>query len=53
MNEFVKIGKSIDPDSRMLSHNSSHADDLEFIVALKTENIDEVEKCLKLFMKPL
>jgi phage anti-repressor protein/predicted GIY-YIG superfamily endonuclease len=46
-----KIGKTIDFKSRMKSHHSSHNDNVIVKLIYKTEFMDEVEKCLKYYMR--
>jgi phage anti-repressor protein len=46
-----KLGKSKKIKKRLLSHNSSHADDLEVVLVFETMNMTEVESCLKGVLK--
>ena len=48
---LYKIGKTINSKTRFSSHNSPLANDLEVIFQYETENIDQVEKCIKSLMK--
>jgi phage anti-repressor protein len=48
---LYKIGKTINSKTRFNSHNSSLANDIEVIFQFETENIDQVESCLKNKMK--
>ena len=48
---LYKIGKTINSKTRFSSHNSPMANDLEVIFQYETENIDQVEKCIKALMK--
>jgi hypothetical protein len=48
---LYKIGKTINSKTRFSSHNSPMANDLEVIFQYETENIDQVEKCIKSYMK--
>ena len=49
---LYKIGKTINSKKRQQSHNSPLANDLEMIFEYETDSINEVEKCVKLLMKP-
>ena len=51
LDNVFKIGKSTNLKKRLQSHNSSHADDLEIVYVFETNNIDQVEKCLKAVLK--
>jgi len=44
---IYKIGKTTKFKSRLATHNSSHVDDVEVLLVYETNNITEVEKCLK------
>ena len=46
-----KIGKTINSKQRFGSHNSPLANDLEILFEYETENIDDVEKCVKSILK--
>lgn len=46
-----KLGKSKKFKKRLLSHNSSHSDDVNIAFVFETDNIDEVEGCLKAILK--
>jgi len=48
---LYKIGKTINSKTRFSKHNSPMANDLEVLFQYETENIDQVEKCVKVFMK--
>lgn len=44
---MFKIGKSKKFLKRLLSHNSVESDDIEIIMLYETDNIKQVEKCVK------
>jgi len=48
---LYKIGKTINSKTRFNKHNSPMANDLEVLFQYETENIDQVESCIKSFMK--
>ena len=48
---LYKIGKTINSKTRFSKHNSPMANDLEILFQYETYNIDQVEKCVKVFMK--
>jgi phage anti-repressor protein len=48
---LYKIGKTINSKTRLLSHNSPMANDLELLFQYETENINQVESCVKILMK--
>ena len=48
---LYKIGKTINSKTRFSKHNSPLANDLEVLFQYETENINQVESCIKLFMK--
>jgi len=48
---LYKIGKTINSKTRFSKHNSPMANDLEILFQYETDNIDQVEKCVKVFMK--
>jgi len=48
---LYKIGKTINSKSRFSKHNSPLANDLEVIFQYETENINQVESCIKSYMK--
>ena len=48
---LYKIGKTINSKTRFSKHNSPLANDLEVIFQYETENIDQVESCIKSYMK--
>ena len=49
--DIFKLGKSKKFKKRLLSHNSSHSDDVEIAIIFETEYIDQVEGCLKSILK--
>jgi phage anti-repressor protein len=49
--DMFKLGKSKKFKKRLLSHNSSHSDDVEVALVFETEHITEVEGCLKSILK--
>lgn len=48
---LYKIGRSINSKSRFNAHNSPLANDLSIILIHETENVKQVESCIKNFMK--
>lgn len=48
---LYKIGKTINSKTRFSKHNSPLANDLEVLFQYETENIDQVENCIKSYMK--
>ena len=48
---LYKIGKTINSKTRFSKHNSPLANDLEVLFQYETENIDQVESCVKALMK--
>ena len=50
-NDLFKIGRSKKFISRLMSHNSVEADDIEVLVLYETENIIQVENCVKNALK--
>ena len=48
---LYKIGKTINSKTRFSKHNSPLADDLEVLFIYETDNIDQVESCIKALMK--
>jgi len=48
---LYKIGKTINSKTRFAKHNSPMANDLEILFQYETENIDQVESCVKALMK--
>jgi phage anti-repressor protein len=48
---LYKIGKTINSKTRFSKHNSPMANDLEVLFQYETENIDQVESCIKAQMK--
>jgi phage anti-repressor protein len=50
---LYKIGRAKDLKSRLKSHNSPLANDLKVMYEYETENIEQVEICIKSLMKPV
>ena len=48
---LYKIGKTINSKTRFSKHNSPMANDLEILFQYETDNIDQVELCIKSYMK--
>jgi hypothetical protein len=48
---LYKIGKTINSKTRFSKHNSPMANDLEILFQYETDNIDQVELCIKVYMK--
>ncbi len=48
---LYKIGKTINSKTRFSKHNSPMANDLEVLFQYETENINQVELCIKAYMK--
>jgi hypothetical protein len=48
---LYKIGKTINSKTRFSKHNSPMANDLEVLFQYETDNIDQVESCIKALMK--
>jgi hypothetical protein len=48
---LYKIGKTINSKTRFSKHNSPMANDLEVLFQYETDNIDQVELCIKAHMK--
>jgi len=48
---LYKIGKTINSKTRFSKHNSPLANDLEVIFQYETDNINQVESCIKSYMK--
>jgi phage anti-repressor protein len=48
---LYKIGKTINSKTRFSKHNSPMANDLEILFQYETDNIDQVELCVKAYMK--
>lgn len=48
---LYKIGKTINSKTRFSNHNSPTANDLEVLFQYETDNIDQVELCVKAYMK--
>jgi hypothetical protein len=48
---LYKIGKTINSKTRFSKHNSPMANDLEVLFQYETDNIDQVELCIKSYMK--
>jgi phage anti-repressor protein len=49
--EVFKLGKTKKFKKRLLSHNSSHSDNVEIALIFETNNMDQVEKCIKVLLK--
>ncbi len=49
---LYKIGRTINSKTKFSNHNSSSANNIEVIFQFETENIQQVETCLKNKMKP-
>ena len=45
--EIHKLGKSIDLQNRMKAYNVGRISELPIVFVYKTDNIDEIEKCIK------
>ena len=48
---LYKIGKTISSKTRFPKHNSPTANDIEILFQYETDNIDQVESCIKSYMK--
>jgi transcriptional antiterminator len=48
---LYKIGRTINSKKRFSSHNSSLANDLEVIMTFEADNIEQLESCVKNYMK--
>jgi hypothetical protein len=48
---LYKLGKTIDSKSRFKSHNSPMANDIEVLFVFETDNVEQVESCVKVLMK--
>jgi phage anti-repressor protein len=48
---LYKIGKTINSKTRFNSHNSPLANDIKILYQYETENIDQVESCVKAHLK--
>jgi phage anti-repressor protein len=48
---IYKIGKTTDFKARLKTHQSSTVDNIKVVKVYKTEDIDNVEKCLKQYLK--
>ena len=48
---LYKIGRTINSKKRFSSHNSPLANDLEVIMTYEADNIEQLESCVKTFMK--
>ena len=46
-----KIGKTTNFKKRLNTHNSSHPDNVEIMLVYETDNIDEIERCIKNFLQ--
>jgi len=50
---IYRIGKTKKFKERKSVHDSSHPDDMEIVLIYETNNIDEVENCLKSILKSI
>lgn len=48
---LYKIGKTINSTTRFNSHNSPLANDIQVLFQYETENVDQVESCVKSMIK--
>jgi phage anti-repressor protein len=48
---LYKIGRTINSKNRFNSHNSPLANDIEIIMTYEADNIEQLESCVKVFMK--
>jgi hypothetical protein len=48
---LYKIGRTINSKTRFSKHNSPMANDLEVIFQYETDNVQQVESCIKSYMK--
>ena len=48
---LYKIGKTINSKTRFSKHNSPMANDLEVLFQYETDDINQVESCIKVYMK--
>jgi phage anti-repressor protein len=48
---IYKIGKTANFKSRLKTHQTSHVDNIKVVKVYKTTDIDNVEKCLKQYLK--
>lgn len=48
---LYKLGKTIDSKTRFKSHNSPMANDIDILFQYETDNIEQVESCVKALMK--
>ena len=48
---LYKIGRTINSRTRFFNHNSQMANDLEVIFQYETDNLEQVESCIKSYMK--
>lgn len=48
---LYKIGKTINLKNRLKSYNSGLANDIEIVLVYECDDIDQVEKCIKVMMK--
>lgn len=51
IDDMYRIGRSKSFIKRLLSHNSSHSDDVELVFTFETEHTDKVESCIKAMLK--
>ena len=48
---LYKLGKTINSGKRFNSHNSPMANDIEIVFMYESNNLDQLESCVKIFMK--
>jgi phage anti-repressor protein len=48
---LYKIGRTVNSKKRFNSHNSPLANDLEIIMTYETDNVEQLEKCVKTMIK--
>lgn len=48
---LYKIGKTTNLKSRLKNYNSDKADNIKPVLIYETDNIDEIEKCIKIYAK--
>jgi hypothetical protein len=49
--EMMKLGKAKSFNNRLTQHNTSRVDDVEVLFIRETEDIDQVESCIKVALK--
>ena len=49
---LYKLGKTVNLKNRMKLYNSGLSDDAEIVLVYESDDIDRLEKCIKLMMKP-